>query len=87
MKKILLILFISSLFYSCTDNQSARMYGGTERIDVTKGEKVVTVTFKEYDLWILTRPAKPEERADTLIFKEKSSFGILEGTIYLQESK
>jgi len=51
------------------------------------GTKVVAVTWKEKDLWILTRPMEKEEEARNLVFQESSSWGILNGTIKINECK
>lgn len=84
MKQLLTIIAFLFLV-SCTENQRARKFGGTEKIELQKGERLVTATWKQDDLWYLTEVApegyKPQER----IFKEKSSFGAWEGTVIFIE--
>ncbi len=70
---------------SCTDNIRARQLGGTAYIDVTRGQKVIGVTFKENNIWILTRPAKLGEVAEVIEFTEHSNFGVLNGKVILKE--
>lgn len=73
----------------CTQNERARAFGGTETIEIAKGQKLVNISWKEKDnsLWILTRPMREGEEAETWSYKAKSSFGILEGEVILKESK
>lgn len=82
---ILLVSSITLVTSSCTENQRARTFGGTMVIDLPAGEKVVNATWKESDLWILTRKFRADEQSETYYFREKSSFGILEGTITIIE--
>lgn len=79
MKKIILstILLASLLFTSCTDNHSARNYGGTEQVKLLPNHKFVNATWKQDNLWIVTQ----DTLTGKFYFKEKSSFGIWEGTI------
>lgn len=90
MKKILSILTIAICVVSmtsCTDNEKARNYGGTETINLDPNLKVVNVTWKENDIWILTKPMVATDSAETWTFQEKSSMGVYEGKIILVESK
>ncbi len=86
MKKLLLILSVGILLTSCTDNQRARSFGGRETIELEANRKLINISWKQDDLWILT------EQVDSIIPKvyklqEKSSFGLMEGTIVIKESK
>jgi hypothetical protein len=70
MKKIFIILIGVSVL-SCTDNQKAKRFGGTVDYHIASNRKLVNVTWKdENDLWVLTRPMKPEDSVDTLIFQQ-----------------
>jgi hypothetical protein len=84
---IIVILAVALALTSCTANSAARNFGGTETIEITDNQKIINATWKETDLWILTRPMRPEERPETVTFTEKSSFGVMEGTIILKEKK
>ena len=91
MKKILItgiaaIIGITGLC-GCTEQQMAKSYGGTTTIDLPSGRKLEEVTWKEDDLWILTRERKEGETIDTYYFNEDSSWDILEGTVILNETK
>ena len=84
---ILLIGCASFVFNSCTKNQRARAWGGEMTITVPTGQKLVNVTWKENDVWILTRPMRADESPETYSFYEKSKWGLMEGEIKLIESK
>lgn len=80
MKKLILAVALISLATSCTENSRARKFGGSEEITLKPNEKLLNVTWKDSDMWILTQ--------DTLTgksyFREKSSWGIWEGEIILK---
>ena len=82
------LLMIAALIWvamsSCTSNQRARNFGGTETIELDPGTRVVNVTWKKDDLWILTKQdtsIKPTQYS----FHEKSSYGVMEGEIIIIE--
>lgn len=81
------VITVTLLNTSCTDNERARNYGGTETINLPANEKVMNVTWKEQNLWVLTRPMHPSDSAETVVFQEKSSYGVYEGKIIIVESK
>jgi hypothetical protein len=88
MKKLFFsAIAFSLLFSSCTENERAKNFGGNTTIDLPKGEKLVNVTWKEDELWYLTRPMTAADSAVNYTFREKSSFGVWEGTVTLKESK
>lgn len=84
MKKIFILITVLFLV-SCTDNEMARKYGGSETIHLPEGKKLVNITWKEEHLWILTTNLTPNDTPQTYQFKETSSWGLLEGTITIIE--
>lgn len=78
---VALVLTLSLV--GCTDNDRARNYGGTSTINLKPGARVVNVTWKDVDLWILTK--QDTTKPTSYSFKEKSSLGILEGEIIINE--
>jgi hypothetical protein len=82
-----LILAIAGLFLlsGCTENVRARNYGGTMTVDLPPNTTLVNATFKEVNLWYLTRPRNTNDVVTTWTFKEKSNFGLQEGTIIFVE--
>lgn len=89
MKKImslmLVLVLVASCFAGCTKNTRARQFGGKETIDLPAGRKFVNITWKENDLWIVTRQANANDKPTSYEFNEKSSFGVWEGSIFIVE--
>lgn len=86
MKKLIL-LFSLALMLSCTENQRVKSFGGTGKLNVPCGQKVVNITFKGEDLWYSTLPMEPDYVPKVHNFREESSFGIMEGNYLIIESK
>jgi hypothetical protein len=82
---IVLIAAVLPLTVSCTQNQRAKAWGGKMTITLEPNEKLVNVTWKNEDMWVLTRPMRADEPAETYKFIEKSSFGIMEGEVTIIE--
>ena len=90
MKKFIFILCtIVSMFImsSCTGNERAKAYGGTYTIKLDPGYKLVEATWKEASLWYLVEPMDSTDTPKTKIFKEDSSFGIIEGKVIFVETR
>jgi len=88
MKKILLTVLVFLLFsVSCTENQRAKEWGGNATYVVPDNYKVVNVTWKDSDLWILVKPMSKKDSAEIYIFFEKSGWGIMNGQYKLIENK
>ena len=74
---------------SCTENSRARVWGGTETIQLDEGVRLVNITWKSTgaytssDLWILTK--KDTTKASTYSFSEKSNLGVMEGQVIIIE--
>ena len=88
MKKISLPLIAITLLASCTENSRARLWGGTETINLDPGKRLVNITWKSSDksgsnLWILTK--QDTTKPSTYLFEEKSSMGMLEGKVIIIE--
>lgn len=86
------VLFVTTLLiiivlFGCTENQRARSFGGTVQINLPAGQKLETATWKETNLWYLTRQMRPDERPETHTFIESSSFGMVEGKVIFIEHK
>jgi uncharacterized lipoprotein YehR (DUF1307 family) len=84
--KVIAVLIATAIIVSlssCTDNQRARSFGGTEYITLDKGERMVNITWKKDHLWILTK--QDTTKPTTYTFREKSSFGVLDGEIVVIE--
>ncbi len=75
------ILLATLVLISCTDNQRARKFGGTETVKLEPQEKFINISWKQDDLWIVVQ--------DTITGKyyvrEKSSFGLMQGKIIIEK--
>lgn len=87
MKKVLAIALIAISLASCTENSRVKNWGGEGTINLPKGQKLVTITWKETQVWYLTRPMTENDTAETYKFQEESSYGVMEGTYTIIESK
>ena len=79
------IALVATIFTSCTENQRARKFGGDQTITLAPGQRLDNITWKEDQIWILSHPAADGEPAEVHTFHEKSSFGVIEGTITIVE--
>lgn len=80
MKKVLFCISVILLISSCTENDRARNYGGTEEIKLNRNEELVTMTWKETNLWVLTK----DTTTGISYFREHSSWGVIEGEIIIK---
>lgn len=88
MKKfILLVLTVSLMTLLSGCNAVARSFGGSQTINLPKGQKLVNVTWKEDSAWFLTKPMSQNDVEETYTFNEDSNFGVLEGTLTIIEHK
>ncbi|KAF0250011.1 MAG: hypothetical protein FD167_577 [bacterium] len=72
---------------SCTANQRAKEFGGITTLKLQPNRKLINATWKDDNLWYLTRPMHENESPETYEFKEQSSYGTLEGTVIITEVK
>jgi hypothetical protein len=87
MKKILTIALLAISLASCTENSRVKRFGGEGTINLPKGEKLINITWKESQIWYLTRPMDSNDVAQTYKFAEESGYGIIEGTYTIIETK
>jgi hypothetical protein len=80
MKKLIFIAIATLGMASCTDNQRAKHWGGTEEIQLKPNEVVLNVTWKEAEMWICTK----DTVTGVTYFREKSNWGVMEGTVILK---
>jgi len=81
-----IILFVLTT-NSCTENQRARTWGGNADITLPADQKLINVTWKDKDLWYLTREMRPYELPEIYVFAEESDWGLMEGTYRIVEVK
>lgn len=89
MKRIILIFtaLLCITLTSCTPQQMTREFGGKMEIKLPAGQELMMVTWKENDLFYLTRPMSQDYTPVTKTFQESSSFGIMESTVLFIESR
>jgi hypothetical protein len=88
MKKLILIsAVLLGISFGCTENERAKMYGGTAKINLDKGQKLVNATWKDTNLWYLTKPMTENDVAETYVFQEESNYGLVQGKVIFIETK
>lgn len=55
--------------------------------ELPAGQKLLMVTWKDSDLWLLWRPMRADDIAETYTLKEESTFGVFNGTVTIKERK
>jgi hypothetical protein len=81
-----IFLALTLLFAAgCGQNTMAKSFGGTDTVRIPKDKKFVNITWKQEDMWVLTRKRENGETPTTYYFQEKSNWGIFDGTIIVQE--
>lgn len=87
MKKLIFILIIAISLISCSQNKRVKKYGGSATFELEENQKLINVSWKDSQLWILTKPMNNKDSAETYTYKEKSNNGILEGKFIIVEVK
>jgi hypothetical protein len=87
MKKVFFAILMGVMVTSCTENERVKAWGGEGTINLPKGKKLVNVTWKETQVWYLTKDMDSNDVAETYEFHEESSYGVIEGTYKIIESK
>ncbi len=87
MNTLLMVVGMLGLFVGCTTQYRARNLGGNLTTSIPPGQKLVNITWKEDDLWVLTRPMRPDEKPERYTFNESSRFGVFEGSVTIVESR
>ena len=86
MKKLIVILLMFLCLTSC-DQSITKTLGGTTKIELKPGEKLVEVTWKGDDIWYLVEPMDSNYVPKTKTFKESSRIGVLEGKVIFYEKR
>lgn len=91
-KNIFKTVALSAAFVSLAacDNIRAKALGGTMTVQIEQDQKFVNCSWKSSkdsgtSLWLLTRVRKEGEQPETYKYFEKSTLGLLEGTVVIQE--
>ena len=99
MKNIVLIVLAATALLLCGCGQNhnddvkssgsvvAKKVGGTANIVLPPKQKLVSVTWKRDDMWILYRPFREGEFAEEYTYKEDSTFGMMGATLRIKEQE
>lgn len=87
MKKIIAIIAGIIILSSCTEQERTRQFGGEMTINLPAGQELMMVTWKENELFYLTRPMSDDYIPVKKTFRESSSWGIMESTVYFIETR
>lgn len=88
MKKLLCLVGIIGVVLSTTGCQYAtKNLGGDMTLELKPNQKLEEITWKDDNLWYLTRPMRSDEEPETHTFQQKSEMGVFEGTVTIVESK
>ena len=85
-KLFALLVLATVALTGCTDNIRARKWGGKSTQPLPPGQKVVMASFKDSDLWILTRPMRSNEVAEVYVYRETSAWGVFQGEVTIVET-
>lgn len=72
-------------FSSCQG--CTRQWGGTTKIELEPGEKLVEATWKNNSIWYLVEPMESDYVPKTKVFKEQSNARMLEGQVVFVERR
>lgn len=70
-----------------TGSVIAKKVGGSATIILPDNQKLQLVTWKNDNMWVLYRPMRADEQAETYTYQEDSKFGLLEAKITIREVK
>lgn len=70
-----------------TGSVIAKKVGGSATIILPDNQKLQLVTWKNDDMWVLYRPMRADEQAETYTYQEDSKFGLMEAKITIREVK
>ena len=81
MRKLTMVAITLLALVSCTDNQRARSFGGTETVKLGANEKFINITWKQDNLWVIVQ----DTVTGNYYAREKSNFGVLQGKVVIQK--
>jgi hypothetical protein len=86
-KRLIAVAAFAFALTGCTAQERARHFGGTETVALPPNTKLIVATWKDSQLWYLTRSMHANEAPETYELREKSTLGMLEGKIVFIESR
>lgn len=90
MNKIILtslVVIYATIFISCTKQSMSRQFGNDIVINVERGYKVTSATWKENNLFYFIESMENNYQPHKKMFIESSSYGIIESKVIFKESR
>ena len=89
MKRMLALVLIGAISLTTLTGCQAttKSWGGSMTLELEPNQKLEEITWKDNDLWYLTRPMTEDDIAETHTFQQSSEFGVFEGTVTIIETK
>lgn len=84
---ILTLLVLSLSLCGCTEQYMTKEFGGSMKLELPANQKLEEITWKDDNLWYLTRPMREDEEAEIHTFQASTSLGVFEGTVTVIEKK
>ena len=84
---LLSILVLSLSVCGCTEQSITKEFGGSMELELPVNQKLEEITWKDDNLWYLTRPMREDEEAEIHVFQASSSWGVFEGMVTVIEKK
>lgn len=79
MKKLLAVSVLALSLVGC-EQAITRNLGGSMSYDIPAGTELITITWKESNMWVLYY----DQRTNACTFKESSLYGALEGSVVVK---
>lgn len=83
----ILTIALALISFGCSENINTKGFGGKMTINLPANKKLVNATWKDTELWYLTRAMNSNEFPEVYNFVEKSTYGVWEGEVVFVESK
>ena len=84
---MVIVTAITGLLVGCGSNFMTKNLGGSMTVRLEPNQKLVNATWKDDNLWYLTRPMREDDYAEVSVFQQKSEFGLFEGSVTFIETK
>lgn len=86
---VIIFAIVCLMFSICSCEQYiTRSCGGTTKIELEPGEKVIEATWKgDGDLWYLVEEMDSDYVPKKKVFKESSLYGVMEGQVIFIETR
>jgi hypothetical protein len=84
---LLLIAGVAFVVIKGCSRTMVKSFGGSMTIKLEPNTKLVNVTWKNTELWLLTRDMASNEVPTTLKLTENSTLGVLEGQVVIKETR